>query len=519
MRSPDERIRSAIEAWRREEARERVWRWRGAAEALGAEAVIARHAWLAGDGARDALAEASRLGLLSAQEHAAISTHLARAAEERELAAARTLLRRSREARGEIDGRAFTLDALVREALATPESRRRAAIGRAIERIFDARLGELLEARARAEEARVSGSNGTDAGPGAGAWGSARSGGGLLILPPGLGGAVEDAAGPPVDPDAAPDDLQALARELLDRTAGVVDELRRMASLRGAAATAEGSFFDLVASLASGEEAALVPRRDRWRRVASTVRALGLEEEIATRVRTEHHHGTLSPRAALAAVSVPTEIRIAEPTLELGPLTELAAHDAFGRAVALALGSPGLPVELRRPVRATVVRAFGSLFAQLLAERVYQRRARGLEGSAAERLARRAAASLVLGARVDAAAVLAHALADTPRERVEAGRELLREALGVPVPMFVSALACALPADPASRFRGTVAGLAAAVGLRNRFDEDWFRNPRTEEPLRAAAAQGGSLSAERWCEEELGISPGAGIDRLIEIGA
>ena len=513
MRSPDERLRSAIEAWRRDEARERVWRWRGSPDALPAEAVFEKHAWLGGIGARDALAEASRLGLLSQAEHGAIASHLARAAEERELAAARTLLRRTRSARGEIDGRSFTLDALVREAIGTSTGRRRAELAGAIERIFDARLGELLDARARADEARGPRPSRRDGVVGAVARRASTPAGAphsLLILPPGLGGAVSgaDVMAEP-DPDEPPDALMGLARELLERTDGIVEERH--------AAGGDAGWLDRVVTLASGDEAAVVPRRDRWRRVASIVSALGLEDEIATRVRTEHHHGSLSPRAALAAVTVPTEIRIAESPIELGLLSEIAACDTFGRAVALALGSPALPVELRRPTRATVARAFGALFAQLLGDGVYHRRARSREGSG-ERLARRAAACIVVGARVDAAAFLAHATGETSGERVEAGRELLRRALGVPVPEFVAALACALPAEPEARLRGTMGGLAASVGLRNRFDEDWFRNPRADEPLRAAAAQGGLLSAERWCAEELRVSSGAAIDRLIEIG-
>jgi len=49
--------------------------------------------------------------------------------------------------------------------------------------------------------------------------------------------------------------------------------------------------------------------------------------------------------------------------------------------------------------------------------------------------------------------------------------------------------------------RAALAAPAIAMALRERYDEDWFRNPRVAEPLRAAATRGGTLAVERWAEE------------------
>jgi hypothetical protein len=39
------------------------------------------------------------------------------------------------------------------------------------------------------------------------------------------------------------------------------------------------------------------------------------------------------------------------------------------------------------------------------------------------------------------------------------------------------------------------------VGLRERFDADWYRNPRSAELLRAACARGNSVPPEAVCGE------------------
>ena len=58
--------------------------------------------------------------------------------------------------------------------------------------------------------------------------------------------------------------------------------------------------------------------------------------------------------------------------------------------------------------------------------------------------------------------------------------------------------------------------MAAIVAvLRERFDEDWFRNPRAAEPLRAAASRGLGLSIEAWTAE-LGATAPLAIAAIVE---
>ena len=76
-----------------------------------------------------------------------------------------------------------------------------------------------------------------------------------------------------------------------------------------------------------------------------------------------------------------------------------------------------------------------------------------------------------------------------------------------------------LSADPLQvRARGLehLAALAMHRALRERFDTDWFRNPRVGELLRAGCERGNGLGPEAWCAE-LGTSLADAGVRAIEL--
>jgi hypothetical protein len=200
-------------------------------------------------------------------------------------------------------------------------------------------------------------------------------------------------------------------------------------------------------------------------------------------------------------------------------VSELAAGEGLGRALGLALVSPGLPIALRHPAHATVARTFGALFVEMATEPDFWRRMRGVGDATAHRVATLARAIFVLETRAQAAALLVDDGASTERRREEA-TERLSHALGVRLDTPLATLVALTP-DPdaaAARLRARVGALAAWTGLRDRFDEDWYRNPRSEEAFRAAAAPGGLLPAEAWLAE-LRAEPEAAFARLQEWAA
>lgn len=278
------------------------------------------------------------------------------------------------------------------------------------------------------------------------------------------------------------------------------------------------TFDDLVAARRAGALDGMFPSRDRWRRVAADLRGFAFEPVLSARVRTEPDHGEATWRARVAAVDVPRDVRVAGVRSARGLRAELAAADGLGRALGLCLVSPGLPVELRHPVVGSVGRTLGTLLVQVLAERNLLERLRGLGSRDAERVARTAAAGFLLETRLAAAAVVLEGTAGTSlAARRDAAPDIFRRALAVEIPAPVAILIGATEPTIAARYRSRVAGLAAWDALRARYDEDWVRNPRAEEPLRAGAHRGGWLAAEDWVAEELGGEPGADLRRLAEL--
>lgn len=181
-------------------------------------------------------------------------------------------------------------------------------------------------------------------------------------------------------------------------------------------------------------------------------------------------------------------LRIDLPALPeaLGASSFARALQAFGFAWRVAAAPSGLPFALAHDPAWRAAHRLGFVFAALAADAEWQKRALGLGARPALRQARIVARTALLDARVRAARVLLGDDADPAR------RDLFDE-LGVR--LFGSALDSRLrgaspgaaPDEPA-RFVGLVEARALAAALRDRFDVDWWRNPRAWSHLRATAA-------------------------------
>ena len=179
-------------------------------------------------------------------------------------------------------------------------------------------------------------------------------------------------------------------------------------------------------------------------------------------------------------------IRVDLPSEIDGVRADFASALGVGRALALGLVDRRLPVAVRYPVVGSVAWAFGSLVAQLQAD---------VAGPLTKRemveKRRRLAALFVMHIRLDAAALTAPAAL---QEQIE----LLSRVFGAPArPCLVGVMR---PASARARLRGMLGGLALYTALRDQFDEDWYRNPRSDEPLIDAARQGGATSVEALVE-------------------
>jgi hypothetical protein len=175
--------------------------------------------------------------------------------------------------------------------------------------------------------------------------------------------------------------------------------------------------------------------------------------------------------------------------------------------------SAALPFALRQPTVASVARAVGALAVLRLAEPGFLRRQRGLVRKDAEQAARAAATFALFDARFAAAAVLARPL--RAGEGTALAAALAVRALTQPLPEALAA-ALVLRLSPGGPFRAQAHAPGLVWALRERFDEDWYANPRAAEPLRGAMARAGDFSVEAFAEE-LGAKSEQGLRKLSEL--
>jgi hypothetical protein len=322
------------------------------------------------------------------------------------------------------------------------------------------------------------------------------------------------AAAPPAGPTAAE-----RAERMLEDTDDAARELTRWV-VRNASPAAPGRTIPwhvLLRSLRVPDLDGLAKPARRWARVAEALRGLGFERDLNSRLHTEHAAFALDPRTRVIAMDVPSDIRVAQSTLEFGLASDLYAAQGSAHALSLALVSPALPNVLRWPLGAGVADALGVAFMQLRADPGYLHRFEGLEAPWLERASRHAGVLMLLEARTRAAFVVAQR--EPARDENEHARQLtaaLERAMCAEFPVGLGALfAYAGPPDAAA-FEACQAGLAVHVGLRERFDTDWYRNPRVAEVVRGAAARGNTLEFSALLAE-LNVSASTGSQRLIEL--
>ncbi|HJL18515.1 MAG TPA: hypothetical protein RMH99_22840 [Sandaracinaceae bacterium LLY-WYZ-13_1] len=526
MASPRDRLCDAIDAWLRDDARETVARWRGDPDADDRAAVARRHERLVGPAARELFEEASDRGELRGDERVAVAAWL-RARHEapgRARAAARVAAILARPVAHDSDFHAP--GALVARMLTEPHAGRRRAAARdlgpwlaRLERALRDGLADVLEAREGARWLRDVPPRPDDLGPEA-------PGG---APPAGTGDDREEVRAPGDAADAPGDDpgplvhrptaseRRALGGAARDPRAATDDAWAELLErLAHAAGTDLAHWADLAHALrAPALDDRFDPAR-RGRRLAAHLAPLGLQQPLSARARAEPAAtDPLTLRASVVALDVPRDVRV-RGGLELGLMAERQSALGVGRALAIALTAPALSPLLSRPGAGTVGRAFGGLWAHLHADPIFVERALGLRGADARAVRELALAQELFTLRTEAArAALAASVDDAGFADV--ARESLREAWHLePDPAMARALALPVERHPGAAVRAARWIPALHVALRERFDEDWWRNPRTAELLRAACARGPTLTVEAWAEE-LGADGGALADRVDEL--
>jgi hypothetical protein len=474
MAPAGDRLRRALEAFRRELAL--VYQRALAGEPEERPRALA---FLVSDQALELLMQADQAGELSPSEYAGMCAHFARARLEQGYAPARKahVLFASRTI--SVGGEKLGAGAALSEWAGSPLSARRDALVRALDGELLALAEQALNARGRAD-ARVH--------------------------------ALTSRLTLARHPDAGPEGgSAALATSFLAQSADLMREALDVAAREQALESEAGAqaLWAVLAHRFSGMFAA----EGRARRCALDWEPLGLRTLLSNYARASYTHGGPGVMPHVLARALPRDVRLCPSAVDGGLGGELAFADGVGRAVGYTHASPALPVALRHASVATLPRALGTIAVLRFVEPLFLRRVRNLSRRESEHVARASAAFALLDTRLAAAAVLARGLRGP--EALSQAADLADRALTRPLPRGLGAW-LALRLSPGGPFRAKVHALGIAASLRERFDEDWFLNPRTAEPLRGALSRAGDFSVEGFAAE-LSATPEGGLQKLGEL--
>ncbi len=168
------------------------------------------------------------------------------------------------------------------------------------------------------------------------------------------------------------------------------------------------------------------------------------------------------------------------PSTVVGASSFARALEIFGFAFGRALAFKSRPFVLTDDPLTSGAHRVGSLFGAVASSAAFHRRALGLGSEDADRNARALARTALIEARVRAARLL---LSETAPSR-PLFEEVTFRVFGASLPTELFG-AWPLPrADEPTRFLAALGAPDLAQSFTERFDEDWFRNPRAFETIR-----------------------------------
>jgi hypothetical protein len=321
----------------------------------------------------------------------------------------------------------------------------------------------------------------------------------------------------PAPTPAAPLSVRELAETWLESTDDALRELTRWLVKRSELPSNESNLARVLVGLRAFDLDGLARPDRRFFRLAAGARKLGFERDMTARMRGENAPALLVPQPVCLALAVPADVRVMQPDLEYGVLSDLSVAQGLGEGLALALISPSLEPLLARPHGASVSAAMGGLFVQLRADAQYLRRVDDFERDAAEKAARIGALWLLLRTRLAAALTLTWSgSARSNEERVQQLAAAGERALGYPVPEGILALTLLAEESSEQQLLGLHWGFELHALLREHFNQDFYLNPRLSEVLRGAAARGSGLDAPGLASE-LGARRSVALARLFEL--
>ena len=176
--------------------------------------------------------------------------------------------------------------------------------------------------------------------------------------------------------------------------------------------------------------------------------------------------------------------------IAIGGASFARALVAFGEAFGAAAGPSGAPFAIHRPALDLRPARIGALLGALVGEVTFARRAMELGPGAARDHARKIARAHLASLRLRAAAVRTRASLLPVRDDLdERFREETARAWGEPLPAELAGVTPRITEGSSARFAATLLAALDRRRLIEELDEDWYRNPRSADALRAIAVE------------------------------
>ncbi|MFL5292765.1 MAG: hypothetical protein ACJ79U_14705 [Myxococcales bacterium] len=313
-------------------------------------------------------------------------------------------------------------------------------------------------------------------------------------LPPGF---VPAPPAPPKDP------LTQACEQFLATTDGVARDLGGWILQRYAgASTSDVSLHDIQRLIFAPRFASAFPRDEMLRTCRRWADQLRVDLFAAGCIRIEDADAPLKPLAGRAvAVDPPHEVRVCFLPLE-GPGALSALLSAFGAAFLRAGPPPDAPPEDLWFSERGLDHACEALFALLLLDPRWTKRCAGTDLSLDDE--RALAVARLFEARIRAARALASREAHVAGSLARAtttSRELFQRACRAALPAGLALRDLDPWLDSFAELRGWAFAASAWGHLRERYDEDFWRNPRAGAAIQGLFARGGRPTLrELWSE-------------------
>ena len=240
---------------------------------------------------------------------------------------------------------------------------------------------------------------------------------------------------------------------------------------------------------------ALFPRVSRIRQLTLPLEALGFDTRIASRIRVGEH-AQLDFENKLIQLDDPTRVHIALSPIEHGLSSALQALRTLGEGFSRALGTHALALEALHG-SSELACAFGQVLMLAMCGPAYLERGLGLDRSTGNAVHAVATFHVLIQLRLDIARLQQRTSGDVPfsdKSMARASRAI-RGHDRFPLTPFLDSNepTCALEA----RAKSAMLAPLLHAQLKERFNEDYVRNPKAFEVIQGMSSRRGSLTLEQ----------------------